>query len=226
MTDAHSASLQNLCASAGEPAMSSKASNPVHRRIDFSAKRLLFTGNAAVQELTIRARTQESEVDRSVGFAPVARPDARILILGSLPGQRSIQARQYYAHRQNTFWRIMRDLLGADGSYQRRCDTLCAHRIALWDVLAQSVRRGSMDADIELGTAEVNDFGGFFRAHHDIEMIAFNGQKAAQMFRRFVAQSGIDIPGEQLTMPSTSPAYAAMPYSRKLEIWRSVVIAL
>lgn len=118
----------------------------------------------------------------------------------------------------------MRDLVGAEGTYQQRCETLREHRIALWDVLAQSVRRGSMDADIELSTAEANDFGGFFATHCEIEMIAFNGQKAAQMFHRFVAQTGVDIPGEQRTMPSTSPAYASMPYAKKLEIWRSIII--
>ncbi|MCH8159542.1 MAG: DNA-deoxyinosine glycosylase, partial [Proteobacteria bacterium] len=81
----------------------------------------------------------------SEGFPAIARPDATLLILGSLPGQRSIDAGQYYAHPQNAFWKIMSSLYGIDGSYQQRCAQLIERRIALWDVLASSVRPGSLD---------------------------------------------------------------------------------
>jgi hypoxanthine-DNA glycosylase len=156
-------------------------------------------------------------------FAAVARGDARILILGSLPGQRSLQAVQYYAHPQNAFWRIMRDLVGADGTYEQRCATLVENGIALWDVLAESTRPGSMDADIELETAKANDFGAFFLRHPDIERLCFNGQKAAQMYSRFVDDAGRRL--QQDTLPSTSPAYAAMAYPQKLARWRSAIEA-
>jgi TDG/mug DNA glycosylase family protein len=156
-------------------------------------------------------------------FAPVARGDARILILGSLPGQRSLQAVQYYAHPQNAFWRIMRDLVGADGTYEQRCATLVENGIALWDVLAESTRPGSMDADIEMDTAKANDFSAFFLRHPDIERLCFNGQKAAQMYSRFVDDAGRRL--QQDTLPSTSPAYAAMAYPQKLARWRSAIEA-
>jgi hypoxanthine-DNA glycosylase len=159
----------------------------------------------------------------SAGFAPIARRDALVLILGSLPGQRSLQARQYYAHPQNAFWRIMRDLIGAQGSYEQRCNALLEHRIALWDVLAHSVRPGSMDADIQLSTSEANDFPGFLRVHTDIEVICFNGRKAAQMFRRFVVANAEEIAAELVTLPSTSAAYASMPYAKKLECYYSAL---
>lgn len=159
----------------------------------------------------------------SVGFAPLARRDARVLILGSLPGQRSLRARQYYAHPHNAFWRIMSDLIGAAGSYEQRCSTMSAHHIALWDVLAQSVRCGSLDADIRMNTAEANDFRGFLAEHRDIGLICFNGQKAAQLFQRLVTANGVEIPGELVTLPSTSPAYASMPYDQKLELWRTAI---
>ena len=120
--------------------------------------------------------------DRSAGFPPVAHADARILILGSLPGQRSIAAQQYYAHPQNAFWRIMAELTGGHGNYDERCVALTANRIALWDVLANSVRPGSLDADIQVATAEVNDFAAFLAEHRRIELICFNGQKAAKIF--------------------------------------------
>jgi len=162
-------------------------------------------------------------VNTSVGFPPLARRDARVLILGSLPGQRSLQAAQYYAHPQNSFWRIMQELTGADGSYEQRCNRLVANGIALWDVLAASVRPGSMDADIQISSAEANDFIGFFSKHQNIERVCFNGKKAAQLFQRFVVLDGCDKPRQFATLPSTSPAYAAMAYEKKLALWRSAI---
>lgn len=174
-------------------------------------------------ELTIQAKQQETKAASSTGFPPVARHDARILILGSLPGQRSLQATQYYAHPQNAFWRIMQDLIGVEGSYEQRCAMLAGYGIALWDVLAESVRRGSMDADIQLETAATNDFPRFFSEHRTIERVCFNGQKAAQIFRRFVVLDVVDSEKKFVTLPSTSPAYASMAYADKLVRWRAAI---
>jgi len=153
----------------------------------------------------------------------VARANARILILGSLPGRRSLQAAQYYAHPQNTFWRIMRELTGAHGDYEQRCRMLVDHGIALWDVLEESVRPGSMDADINLPTAKANDFAGFFAEHRQLTRVCFNGQKAAQLFRRFVALEDCANSMQFETLPSTSPAYASMSFTDKLACWRDVI---
>ncbi len=164
-----------------------------------------------------------SDMRMSSGFPPIARPDARVLILGSLPGERSIAAGEYYAHPRNAFWRIMREIVGAEGSYETRCAALIEARIALWDVLKQSVRPGSMDADIRFDTSEVNDFEGFLSQHRDIEMICFNGRKAEEMFRRCVRMEALQYqPGLEL-LPSTSPAYASMPFEAKLARWRSTI---
>jgi hypoxanthine-DNA glycosylase len=156
----------------------------------------------------------------SAGFAPLARPDARVLILGSLPGDRSIAAQEYYAHPRNAFWRIMETIFGIHGSYSQRCEELMQHRLALWDVLAESVRPGSLDAKIRVDTAVVNDFNWFLNSHERIGRIGFNGRKAADLFRRFVAP-GLP-PDKYLTkvLPSTSPAYAGMRFDEKCTIWR------
>ena len=161
--------------------------------------------------------------DRATGFAPVARRDARVLVLGSLPGLRSIAVHEYYAHPQNAFWPIMGELLGARGSYEERCAALLKSGIALWDVLASSVRPGSLDASIETESAEINDFARFFSRHGDIELICFNGQKAAQMFARAVLPGLAGSGFRTQTLPSTSPAYAAMTYDRKLLQWRNAL---
>lgn len=165
----------------------------------------------------------EAALAPSSCFAPLLRDDARVLILGSLPGQRSLREQKYYAHPQNAFWSIMQDLLAAEGSYEQRCDALLANSIALWDVLAESVRPGSMDSDIDLDTARPNDFAFLFRACPRIERVCFNGQKAAQMFAKFVGPQSLTGAMALLTLPSTSPAYAAMPYEEKLAHWRAAL---
>ena len=161
-------------------------------------------------------------MEASEGLPTVARRDAGLLVLGSLPGVRSILEQQYYAHPQNAFWRIMRDTYGIDGTYEARCDGLVAQRIALWDVLRSSVRPGSMDADIDLSTAETNDFGAFFATHASISRVLCNGKMAGRLFlTRVVPELGHDLNVDVL--PSTSPAYASMRYDRKLEAWRAAL---
>lgn len=158
----------------------------------------------------------------SQGFPPLVQSDAHILILGSLPGIRSLQAQEYYAHPRNSFWPIMKEIFGFDGSYAERCAGLVANRIALWDVLRASVRPGSLDADIRLDTASANDFISFLGRYPAIERIAFNGKKAEQLFRRLVTVD--QFPALRLNgLPSTSPAYAAMPFSVKLQLWEKLL---
>ncbi len=163
-------------------------------------------------------------IESSAGFPPVASTDARILILGSLPGKRSLEEAQYYAHRQNAFWRIMAELFGVEGDYSNRCRQLMVHRIAVWDVLASSVRPGSLDADIRLDSARANDFAGFLSDHAQINRICFNGRKAEQMFRKLVVPTLVGAMPELVSLPSTSPAYAALSFDAKLEIWASMLV--
>lgn len=163
----------------------------------------------------------------STGFGPVADPNAACLVLGSLPGRRSIDAGEYYAHPRNVFWRIMGELVGArpELPYESRLERLRVARIALWDVLASSVRPGSLDASIRTDTAEPNDFATFLANHRDIACICFNGQAAARLFRRYVANDANAAVSKlrQLTLPSTSPAHAAMPFEAKLARWNVAI---
>lgn len=158
----------------------------------------------------------------SEGFPPVAGADAEVLILGSLPGQKSLSEREYYAHPQNAFWRIMQSVFDISGSYATRCSGLKENRVALWDVLRASHRPGSLDANIELPTARENDFKRFFDQYRRIDKILFNGQKAEQIFRRRVPQALYD-DMHIVGLPSTSPAFAAMAFSAKLEKWNDAL---
>lgn len=160
------------------------------------------------------------QVARSAGFAPIVGDNAEVLVLGSLPSKRSLECNEYYAHSRNAFWPIMAELFAASGSYRARCRALTEHGIAVWDVLASSIRPGSLDSSIDLASAEINDFSAFFAEHPTIRRICCNGQAAARIFQRRVPQHLVPAGAQVLTLPSTSPAYAAMQFARKLELWR------
>lgn len=160
-------------------------------------------------------------------FAPIAAPDATRLILGSMPGKRSLAARQYYAHPQNSFWKILGHLLGFDPAlpYAARCAALTAGGVALWDVLATCTRSSSLDSDIVESSIVANDFAGFLAAHPKIRAFYFNGAKAETSFTRHVVPTLSaalkTLPRRRL--PSTSPAHAAMRFETKLAAWRGVI---
>ena len=167
--------------------------------------------------------TCRDEVGASTGFPPIVSKDARVLILGSLPGQASLAAHEYYAHPQNAFWSIMRELTGADGDYTTRCESLGKAGIAVWDVLASSVRPGSMDADIRLDSAVPNDFAVLFSSLPNLRLVCHNGKKSQDMFRKFVRLPDTYAELRFKSLPSTSPAYAAMSFTDKLRIWRGII---
>jgi hypoxanthine-DNA glycosylase len=159
-------------------------------------------------------------------FAPIADRRARTLILGSMPGEASLAAGEYYAFRHNQFWRIAGEIAGFahDASYAHRKAALRRSRIALWDVLASCVRVGSLDSAIREDSIRVNDFAAFLAAHPAIRRVCFNGRKAESAWRRRVAPT---LPAalmlEYRLLPSTSPAHAGMSYRAKLRHWRSAI---
>ena len=167
---------------------------------------------------------------RSQGFPPIARRNARLLILGSLPGQESLRRREYYAQPHNAFWPIMGALCGAgpELTYRARTRRLAASGIALWDVCAAAVRAGSLDAAIVAGSVVANDFGTFLARHPAIRLLCFNGRTAAALYRRHVlptlAPELRRLP--TLELPSTSPAHATLSRAGKLARWRAVGAAL
>jgi TDG/mug DNA glycosylase family protein len=118
----------------------------------------------------------------SFGFPPLSSPCARVLILGSLPGQLSLERGEYYANPQNAFWRIIAARIPAlPPDYAGRVAALAAHRIAVWDVLAGATRSGSLDAAIAKD-AIPNNFNAFFHAHPKLRLIGFNGATAAKLW--------------------------------------------
>lgn len=154
----------------------------------------------------------------AAGFAPVARADARILILGTLPGIASIKQQQYYAHPQNAFWRILEQLFNipAQAAYQVRCQSAQEHGLAIWDVCHSAQRMGSLDSHIQSDSIVANNIHQLLAACPHIRLIALNGQAAAQLFKKQIKPAP-DI--HTTTLPSTSPANARLRFEQKLAQW-------
>jgi len=149
-------------------------------------------------------------------MAPVGAKDARLLILGSLPGEASLAAQRYYAHPTNQFWRLLGSAIGEDLAgldYDARLARLAALEIALWDVVAEAQRRGSLDGAIRAATA--NELADYVATHPRLRAVAFNGRTAAAIGRRAIgARGGLDF----IDLPSSSAALTR-PFADKAAAW-------
>ena len=162
------------------------------------------------------------------GFQPVASQEATVLILGSMPGARSLSASQYYAHPHNAFWPILGALLGFDAAapYTARLAALQSAGIALWDVLQACSREGSLDSGILRDTEVANDFVTFFDACPHITHVFFNGAMAETCFKRHVLNALAIRSFHYCRLPSTSPANAAMSVVEKYQAWQKIIAPL
>ena len=154
-------------------------------------------------------------MNRISSFPPIVSKDSKILILGSVPGIKSLEMQEYYAHPQNKFWRILFELFQEDftADYAEKIELLKKNKIAVWDVIDSCERKGSLDTEIK------NE------AHHDIlqlmqdfpsiKVIFCNGQKSFKTLRKILLD---DLKIPILVLPSTSPAYT-IPYQQKLKDW-------
>jgi hypoxanthine-DNA glycosylase len=150
-----------------------------------------------------------------------------VLILGTMPGKVSLRERQYYAHPQNAFWRIVGGLLGFDPAlpYAARTALVESAGIAVWDVLRSCIRPSSLDSAIDAASAVPNDFATFLAEHPQIQRICFNGATAEALFMKRVRPHLAARPDVQhMRLPSTSPANASVPLSEKLQAWQAIVL--
>ena len=139
-----------------------------------------------------------------------------MLILGSLPGERSLAAGQYYAHPQNRFWHLIGGVIGAELvplPYPKRLEALLAGRVGLWDTLASARREGSLDAAIR--EPEHNELAELAGSLPGLRAVGMNGATATRIGARLLAGTGLAL----IALPSSSPAYAAMPLAEKERRW-------
>jgi TDG/mug DNA glycosylase family protein len=139
------------------------------------------------------------------GLPPVARPDARLFLLGSLPGDASLAARRYYAHPTNQFWRLLGIAAGEELAaldYEARLAVLAQRRIGLWDVIASASRSGSLDQAIR--EAQHNRIAHLLHDFPHLRAIAFNGATAAIVGRRLIGAPPPHV--ALIDLPSSSAA--------------------
>ncbi len=160
------------------------------------------------------------------GLPPLGGHDARVLVLGTMPGACSLAERRYYAHPQNAFWGIVAALYGFDprAPYDERVRALTAAGVAVWDVLRSCRRAGSLDTAIDADTSVANDFQGFFEERSGLRLVVFNGAKAEALFCGHVRPRlrGPVLPATR-RLPSTSPANARLRFAAKLDAWRALL---
>lgn len=162
-----------------------------------------------------------SEVrNRKFTFPPISKPDAILLILGTMPGERSLSLNQYYGHGGNQFWKIMFSCFGQPFTqeYNTKIALLTQNKIALWDVLQYCEREGSSDNTI--AEEYPNDFNSFFADHPHIRSVIFNGSNASDYFHKYI---GFTKEYQYFTLPSTSPANTWSTKEEKVKVWCNAV---
>ena len=152
------------------------------------------------------------------GFAPIIDRDARVLILGTMPGAESLRKREYYANPRNQFWKVIYSIFDSEleTSYFERVSFIKEKRIALWDVIQCYDREGSSDSKIT--NVYANDFASLVTTYPNIKYLCFNGQKALKLFRKEVK---LNTSSQVIleTLPSSSPANAGMSVDTKIRKW-------
>ena len=160
-------------------------------------------------------------VDKTVdiGFPPVLGESPRILILGTMPSVKSLEEQQYYGHPRNAFWWIMSQICDfpLELSYETRLARAKSAGVAIWDVAHSCHRPGSLDSNIDQTTLRANDIPILLRSNPSIGLIAFNGQAAEKLYKKFIGE--VPFQGERLSLPSTSPANAGMTKEEKFQKW-------
>ncbi|KAB1230890.1 DNA-deoxyinosine glycosylase [Chryseobacterium viscerum] len=157
--------------------------------------------------------------NRISSFPPLIDAQSEIIILGSIPGVKSLEMQQYYAHPQNKFWKIIFELLNEEftDDYAQRIETVKKYHIALWDVIDSCERKGSLDSEIK--NEEANQIAELMEEHPNVKAIFCNGGKSYKNLQKLLGKS-YKLP--VILLPSTSPLHTVS-FEKKLEEWKKVL---
>lgn len=158
-------------------------------------------------------------MNRITSFPPIITEDSQVLILGSIPGVKSLEMQEYYAHPQNKFWKILFELFDENFStnYEDRIKLLKVHHIALWDVIDSCERKGSLD--VEIKNENANNIVKLLIDHPNIKAIFCNGHKSFKNLQKTLNQNQ-EMP--IFVLPSTSPAHT-LSYNVKFNQWSTIL---
>lgn len=153
-------------------------------------------------------------------FQPIIDENSEIIILGSIPSVKSLEHSMYYGNPRNQFWKLIYSLFDeeVENEYSKRIDFILRHNIALWDVISDCFRQGSLDTNIK--NARINDFDTLFKRYPNIEYIFFNGSKAENLFIKNIDKKLIE-EKELFKLPSSSPA-RTLPFEEKIKHWKKI----
>lgn len=156
-------------------------------------------------------------------FAPFIDKNSKILILGTMPGEKSLELQEYYGNRGNQFWKLLYAIfeLPLSHDYPEKISFLKNYGIAIWDVLEYCEREGSLDSRIK--NEKANDFKTFYLNNPQIKHVFFSSKNAAAYYDKYIGRSD-RIHYEVL--PSPSGANASKSFSEKLEIWKEKILPL
>ena len=154
-------------------------------------------------------------------FDPIVYSNTKILVLGSLPGKKSLELREYYGHPRNRLWKILAHITNNEipQDYERKKEFLFKYNIGLWDVAHSAYREGSLDSNIK--KERPNDIENLLESHESIGVIGFNGKKAEKMFYKFFREK---INLMYVSLPSTSPANMAINFEEICSRWSDLFV--
>ena len=160
-------------------------------------------------------------MNRSKSFLPIIDKETKILILGSLPGKKSLELREYYGHPRNRLWKILAHITNNEipQNYERKKEFLFKYNIGLWDVAHSAYREGSLDSNLK--DENPNDIKDFLESYEAIKVIGFNGKKSEKMFYKYFNEK----PNiKYLYLPSSSPANMAISFEDICNIWSELFV--
>ena len=191
---------------------------------------MLFGRQLKPMAKPVSSTTVKSKVEKTIlktnlthaktSFDPISNSDTTILILGTMPGDKSLELGEYYGHSRNRFWKIISTITDNDLplTYKDKKTLLLKTKIGIWDVAHKANRKGSLDSAIE--DEEPNDLDNFIARHKNLKVIGFNGTKSQALFDKyFDRQSGL----KYISLPSTSPANTGIDFDNICKQWRQIL---
>ncbi len=169
--------------------------------------------------LTDCFRHREVNREKIEAFPPILEKNSKILILGSMPGVKSLAKQEYYGNPRNQFWKLIGEILEEEvpEEYQEKIQMIKKNELALWDVIRHCKRKGSLDTDIK--EEAVNDLKDLLKKRKSIEKVYFNGGKAYELFKKHIGFEGFS--QDFIKLPSSSPANTAS-FEEKLMEWKKI----
>lgn len=172
------------------------------------------------QPKTVEKIVKAISTNTKTSFDPISNSDTTILILGTMPGDKSLELGEYYGHPRNKFWKIISTITenNLPLTYTDKKELLLKTKIGIWDVAHKANRKGSLDSAIE--DEEPNDLDNFIARHKNLKVIGFNGTKSQALFDKyFDRQSGL----KYISLPSTSPANTGIDFDNICKQWRQIL---